>query len=215
MMSEYTLDEGAIPPWILEDSSNGSQISAGDYTLSNDRNKHAIPEPGETIANEAGSMSASQNQNIDDSAVVRDYPKTPASGVTIASPKPPKKPTPRTRRVKIDEPKLISYKVRRGDNLTVIARRSGTTVSAIRKASGIKGSTIYTGQTIKVPYTPQSYRLKKSSKSSRYTVRRGDTISVIASRKGISTSALLRANNMTNADARRLSIGKRLVIPKR
>jgi LysM repeat protein len=44
-----------------------------------------------------------------------------------------------------------------------------------------------------------------------YVVRRGDTLSGIASRLGISSSSLMRANGIRNAD--RIFIGQRLIVP--
>jgi membrane-bound lytic murein transglycosylase D len=43
-----------------------------------------------------------------------------------------------------------TYRVRRGDNLTLIARRHGMSVSALRVANGLRGSRIYAGQVLKV-----------------------------------------------------------------
>lgn len=129
-----------------------------------------------------------------------------------------------------NEPTMLVYKVRKGDNLSDIAKRSNTTVAQIRKDSGIKGDLIHPGQVIKVRYTPKGYKpAAKAGKGSKgaklnskaaagsgkaYTVRRGETISGIAKKNGISTAALLKANNMKAADAVRMRAGQRLVIPK-
>jgi membrane-bound lytic murein transglycosylase D len=42
------------------------------------------------------------------------------------------------------------YRVRRGDNLSTIARRFGMTVGELRVANGLRGSRIYAGQVLKV-----------------------------------------------------------------
>lgn len=149
-----------------------------------------------------------------------------SSGKKLAGSSKPKK------IAKFDKPTLVTYKVQRGDNLSVIAARSHTTVAEIRKASGIKGDRIIAGQTIKVPYTPNGYKPSKadSSKSgkgssgksggsavkgsgSSYTVRNGDTISAIASRNGVSTAALLKANGLSAQDATKIRAGRKLTIP--
>lgn len=131
---------------------------------------------------------------------------------------------------KVEQPTMVVYKVRPGDNLSDIAKRSGTTVAQIRKDSGIKGDIIHPGQTIKVRYTPKGYVAPKAgnagkggkggasapapaSKSTGYTVKAGDTISAIAKRNGVSTSALLAANGMKPADAAKLRAGRKLTIP--
>ena len=43
------------------------------------------------------------------------------------------------------------YTVKKGDNLTIIAKRNKTTVSAIQKANGLKGSTVVPGKTLVIP----------------------------------------------------------------
>lgn len=44
-----------------------------------------------------------------------------------------------------------TYKVRSGDSLYSIAQRHHSTIDAIKKANGLKGDTIYPGQTLKIP----------------------------------------------------------------
>jgi membrane-bound lytic murein transglycosylase D len=46
---------------------------------------------------------------------------------------------------------LVRYKVRRGDNLTAIARKFGVTVNDLREWNALNSKgTIYTGQRLKV-----------------------------------------------------------------
>lgn len=126
---------------------------------------------------------------------------------------------------KPNKPTMVRYKVRKGDNLTDIAKRSNTTVAQIRRDSGIKGDLIHPGQTIMVRFTPKNYKKSvkggknikgaKNTRSKNYTVRRGETISGIAKKNGISTAALLKANNMKPSDAAKMRAGKKLIIPQR
>lgn len=115
------------------------------------------------------------------------------------------------------EPTVVTYKVRPGDNLTLIAKRSNTTVAQIRKDSNIKGDLIYPGQIIKVKYYPKGSKAalaeKAAAKPTEYTVKRGDSISTIASKHGVSTAALLKANNLTSKQAARIQPGRKLTIP--
>ena len=46
---------------------------------------------------------------------------------------------------------LKKYRVRRGDNLTAIARKFKTSIRKIKKVNSIRGSALYAGQVIKVP----------------------------------------------------------------
>lgn len=239
-MSELAIADGELPPWVLESDDVG-QISAGETTAAA-RNNYAIPEPGESVA------SASQNQPAtaaipptDDTVL---EPGTFSEGgpvithdPVVSTPKPAATPKPvaantkpkstgkgAKKPTKVDKPTLVVYKVRPGDNLSDIAKRSGTTVAQIRKDSGIKGDIIRPGQTIKVRYTPKGYVAPKGGNGTgakaatapvkgSYTVKAGDTISGIAKKNGISASALLAANGMTAADAAKLRAGRKLNIP--
>ncbi len=223
-MSEYEVAEDTIPPWLINDP-EVKQIAAGSRTPLVDRNTVSIPEPKNTVASTGGKFSTSQNQGYsegslasNDEIVAYDPPAiaTPAAE-TPAAPK-PKPVTPTKKPKKITKPTMVVYTVRAGDNLSLIAARSGTTVAAIRKASGIKGSLIHPGQKIKVPYTPQSYKFTNSGKSasaktSTHTVRSGETIDSIARKNGLSYQQVLRANNMSLADAKRLRVGQKIKIP--
>ena len=52
-----------------------------------------------------------------------------------------------------------------------------------------------------------------AGKSRVYRVRRGDTLGGIAYRHKVSLAALMKANNLTDNDAKRLTIGRKLTIP--
>ncbi len=227
--SEIPLGADTIPPWV-EESDGYEQVDAGARTPT--YQQYPIPEPGETIEDTGGSFSKGQTQS--DDVIVLDPPDykpfeatgagaSTSSGTTSTAVTPPKP----KKKVTITKPSILVYKVRSGDNLSVIAQRCGTTVAAIRRVSGIKGDLIYAGQTIKVPYTPKAQRHIKasgrsgssssssSSSSSRsYTVRSGDTISGIAARYGVGYKTVLKLNNMTEAQARRLRPGQKIKVPK-
>ncbi len=221
--SEIYLDENTIPPWVEEADSN-LQVDAGDRTPT--YQQYPIPEPGETIEDTSGGFFSRQQQpeivlDPPDWSPVDPIATTTTSTTSTTSSTKPKKKTP-----KITKPSILVYKVRRGDNLSVIAQRCGTTVSAIRRVSGIKGDLIYAGQTIKVPYTPKAKRhidssgrsgssSSSSSTGRTYTIRSGDTISGIAARYGVGYKTVLKLNNMSEADARRLRPGQKIKIPNR
>ena len=112
------------------------------------------------------------------------------------------------------EGEVLTYRVRRGDTLSRIARRYGTNSKSIAAASGIRlHSTLSIGQRLKVVpgvrSSSQAARIAKgggasgSGSSSTYVVRRGDSLWKIAQRSkttvprlcslnGISSKAVLR-----------------------
>ena len=73
-----------------------------------------------------------------ESAVVKAKPKSkPNTPVAKVKPKP--------------KPKATRYVVKKGDSLSTIASRNGTTVSAIKSANSISGTLIRPGQTLSLP----------------------------------------------------------------
>ncbi len=110
------------------------------------------------------------------------------------------------------------YTVRRGDNLGRIARHYRVSVGAIRMANRLRGHYIYPRQKLVIPLglgaaDPTLYREEHSGRRYRggrvYRVRRGDTLSGIARRTGVSVYRLKTLNNL-NSDM--LHPGQRLVL---
>jgi LysM repeat protein len=107
------------------------------------------------------------------------------------------------------------YVVNRGDTLTAIAARYGTTTQALVQANGLASANlIYVGQRLVIPggsapssSTPSS----PSSTTGYYTVRAGDTVSSIAVLHGVTAWAIVQANHLANANF--IYVGQRLVIP--
>ncbi len=109
------------------------------------------------------------------------------------------------------------YRVRRGDTLSRIARRTGIPVARIMAANGIRNRhRIRVGQKLVLPGlaaaregagVPAVGRLAPG----RYRVRPGDTLSGIASRYGLRPADLVRANRLR--DPHRIRAGEVLQIP--
>lgn len=105
---------------------------------------------------------------VSPSAIVSNTPSRPTTTTTTVI---HKKPTPRPTAVASNttkpktvakkppvkktvvkaKPKTTRHTVRSGENLYNIAKRYGTTVGAIQKANGIKGSVIRPGQSLAIP----------------------------------------------------------------
>lgn len=89
-----------------------------------------------------------------------------------------------------------SYTVQSGDTLSVIAARYGTTSQALASVNGISNpNAIYVGQVLNIVGSSSS---GGSNSKTTYTVRSGDTLSVIAARNGTTTQALASINGISN-----------------
>ena len=98
--------------------------------------------------------------------------------------------------------------VQRGETLSTIVWRYGTTVQALATTNHIANPhLIYAGQRLVVPCgsTPSP------GGGQVYVVRHGDTLSGIARRFGVSAYALARVNKLQNPNL--IYVGQRLVIP--
>ena len=84
--------------------------------------------------------------------------------------------------------------VKRGDTLYDIAKKYKTTVSKIKNINHLRSNTIRVGQKLKLYGQPNYKSVKKSSKT--YTVKKGDSIGVIAQKLGIKSSQLVAKNNL-------------------
>ncbi len=93
----------------------------------------------------------------------------------------------------------ISHTVRRGDTLSKLAAKYGTTVSAIQQANGLRGTRIGRGQRLKIPGGPVTH-----------TVKRGENLGMLAKRYGTTVQNIRNANNLrsnTIHPGQTLSIG--------
>jgi LysM repeat protein len=88
----------------------------------------------------ASSASTTRSRETTRSTASRPKPK-PKTTVAKAKAKPKAKP----------KPKTVRYVVKRGDTLSGIAGRYGTSVSALRRTNGISGSIIRPGQSLTIP----------------------------------------------------------------
>ncbi|MDQ8195605.1 LysM peptidoglycan-binding domain-containing protein [Coraliomargarita sp. SDUM461004] len=115
-----------------------------------------------------------------------------------------------------------SYTVKKGDNLWTIAKRYNVSLNELYAANGLnKNSVLKIGQQLQIPveggtatvntvsadsYQPSSF----NQGSTNYTVKRGDSLSKIASQHGTTVRAIKAANGMTSDLIR---VGDTLVLP--
>ncbi|GEM_PF-97776 len=111
----------------------------------------------------------------------------------------------------------IYHVVRRGESLSLIAKRYGVSVSALKRWNRLKSSTIYVGQRLIVGYRvvrPKVYveeREKKGVKEVIYyhLVKRGESLAVIARKYGVSINYLKKLNHLKSS---KIYAGQRLVL---
>ncbi len=106
------------------------------------------------------------------------------------------------------------HTVRRGDTLSTIAQRYGTSTGQIRRLNKL-GRHIYPGQRITVPDRRSSRSAETSptaaTRGTFVKVAPGDTLWNISQRTGVSVSELLRANNLRRSSL--LKAGQVIRIP--
>ena len=129
---------------------------------------------------------------------------------------PPAKPEP-----KISKP-LAVYTVKKGDNLTKIAKTHNVGLQDLMDVNGLsKSSTIKIGQQLKIPENgivqapsakpKQMAEQQLSQESEVYVVVRGDSLSRIAQKRGMTVKQLMAINNLSSHNIR---IGQKLYVAK-
>ncbi|UCE02179.1 MAG: LysM peptidoglycan-binding domain-containing protein [Candidatus Latescibacterota bacterium] len=112
------------------------------------------------------------------------------------------------------------HRVRRGESLSTIARRYGTSVTAIKQANKLRRNLIHSGTFLLIPvvsnapsaraqkYIDHAAKTTPSGRST-YRVRRGDTLGKIARRHGVSVNQIMAWNGKSNT---RITVGERLTL---
>jgi len=115
------------------------------------------------------------------------------------------------------------YTIAKGDTVSSIATRFGVTVQGILSANGLGAtSVIYAGRTLAIPTSSApapsptvtnavSVTPTATASGTTYTIVSGDTISGIATKFGVSSSALLQVNGLTLSSV--IYSGRTLAIP--
>ena len=95
----------------------------------------------------------------------------------------------------------ITYSVRRGDTLTGIADKHNVSISDLKGWNNLSNSKINVGQRIEI-YTDGRSAPTPEPKSTTYRVKRGDTLSEIASKHRVTVSQLRQWNNIRGSNIR-------------
>ncbi|MGB5530873.1 MAG: LysM peptidoglycan-binding domain-containing protein, partial [Ignavibacteriaceae bacterium] len=99
----------------------------------------------------------------------------------------------------------VYHKIRRGENLGLIATQYGVSIAAIKEWNDLSNNKIIAGKKLKIytdeSYTPTTTEISSNNTSGSlnyYKVRKGDTISQIAEKYHISVSELRKWNGLRN-----------------
>jgi len=114
------------------------------------------------------------------------------------------------------------YQARKKDSLKSVARRFGTSTQVLSELNGLSKKTRIAGRTLTVPVKQTvdfnqegravQTKLKKGTFAKYYTVKKGDTLDVVAKRFNVSSRLLSSWNNLKNKVA--LKPGRRLIVAK-
>lgn len=133
-------------------------------------------------------------------------PDTPEPTVTVAL-----EPTPEDTPV----PSTVTYEVKPGETLSIIADKFGTEIQRIREMNLLTTDSLQVGQVLRLPHipgvtTPEGLP-SPTAEPFQYTVQQGDTLLSIALRFDAPMNQILSLNALR--DEHSLSVGQVLLIP--
>lgn len=110
--------------------------------------------------------------------------------------------------------KSIKHKVARGESLSVIANKYGTSTKAIMQANKLKSSSLAIGQMLTIPGSSGAIAVPQiknpvETKTLTHVVQRGEYLGKIASKYKVSVAAIKRENNLKSDT---LKLGQKLKI---
>lgn len=121
----------------------------------------------------------------------------------------------------------IYYRVKKGDNLSTIARRNGTTVALLKSWNGLRSNNLNIGKQLivgKKEIAPQEDPVQLAQVSANnpdgetqtinqyYRVRQGDTLGEIARKNGVQVAQLQTWNGLKSS---RIGIGDQLIVGRK
>ena len=95
----------------------------------------------------------------------------------------------------------ISYVVKKGDSLWLIANKYDTTVEKIKSTNNLKSNTLSIGQVLVIP---------SSSEFITYTIKKGDSLWLIANKYNTTVDNIKKLNNLSSNN---LQINQKLILP--
>ena len=112
-------------------------------------------------------------------------------------------------------PQTGTYIVQRGDSLSLLANKYGTSVENIKQVNGLQSDLIRVGQSLAIPGAKVAPPVKEPAKpvpapSGTHIVQRGDSLSLLANKYGTSVDKIKQANGLQSDLIR---VGQSLAIP--
>ena len=109
----------------------------------------------------------------------------------------------------INPDNMFLYTVKKGDTLYGIAKKYGTTVSAIKNINYLTSDNLVLGQVIRIPEIYNDPTQLYIPNYINYTVKKGDTLYSIAKKYNVPVETIIQDNSLVNNT---LTIGKNLKI---
>jgi len=125
--------------------------------------------------------------------------------------------------------KTVKHTIKNGETLYTIAHKNHTTIAEVRKANGLKkGDRLKIGRVLKVPKNTYDSKTKKkivktttkrkskklakkSTKSSKHVIKRGDSLYAIAIKNNTTVDKIRKANGLKKGST--LKLGRTLTLP--
>ncbi len=115
-----------------------------------------------------------------------------------------------------DKSRMIRHVVQRGESLSRLAEKHGVSQSTLVEINQLRSRDIQIGQTIYIPQQGPSrsaapVRSDDKSQMIRYVVKRGESLSRLAEKHGVSQARLVEINKLKSRD---IQVGQVLYIPQ-
>lgn len=111
-------------------------------------------------------------------------------------------------------PQVVEVKVKKGDVLEKLARHHQSSVAEIMKANRLTSTNLHIGQVLQIPRKGEGQSAATAVSHPKtqgvYIVKKGDSVWTIAVKHKMKVEELLKMNNMTSEQAKKLQPGDKL-----